>query len=381
MRRYFIVFVAALAFTGIACPPAPKDDPVKTKDEKPSAKLPPLENMEQLRPRIEAALQQVRERDLRAEHGFWTVFHAILGTGLEKTKLREPKTKSYVNAIDYICDGNELPGLKFIPTKHGLDVETVVPMINDRLQFIAQGHQDQFIAEMAQWGMKPERQFKVGGKDYSFQDFINHSTMRASVTKQQELSWAIIIIGQFHGTTYQWKNGDGEDVRFDQVVQYELDQSIERAACGGTHRLFGLTWAYHLHLQKGGKKEGVWLAVEKKIADYKQTAKKLQKPDGTFSLKYFETEVANELPPGDRTELQISTTGHIVEWLALAMTDEELRSPWMQNAVNGLVISILDMGPKDIDGGALYHAAHGLHIYHERVFGTPATFLALPPRK
>ena len=28
----------------------------------------------------------------------------------------------------------------------------------------AQGHQDQFIAEMAQWGMPKDRKFKVGGR-------------------------------------------------------------------------------------------------------------------------------------------------------------------------------------------------------------------------
>src|SRR5262249_12368332 len=150
------------------------------------------------------------------------------------------------------------------------------------------------------------------------------------------------------------------------VVRYELNESVEMAACGGTHRLFGLTWAYHLHLKNGGKKEGVWVEVANKIADYKDRARKLQKPDGTFSLKYFEAEEPE--PNGwrfDMTESKISTTGHIVEWLSLAMTDEELRSPWMQNAVNGLVMLILDMGRKSIDGGALYHAAHGLHLYHE----------------
>jgi len=211
---------------------------------------------------------------------------------------------------------------------------------------------------MAQWGMKAERKFRVGGKDYTFQDFINHSKMRASVKKSQELSWAIIIIAQFYGTDYAWVNGDGDSLRFQDIVRYELDQPIgnEKAACGGTHRLFGLTWAYHLHLKTGGKKEGVWLEVPKKIAEYKQLAKKLQKRDGTFSTKYFDPEDPDP-EPGEgndnrKTELRISTTGHVLEWL--------------------------DMGREPMDGGALYHAAHGLHLYHERVFGTPAAYLPLP---
>ena len=172
------------------------------------------------------------------------------------------------------------------------------------------------------------------------------------------------------------------------------DRGLHDVAEGMDHRAVGDADAGADHHERldgdvaaefgvGGKKDGVWLDVEKKIADYKQIAKKLQNRDGTFSTKYFDPEEPDPVPNAaiDKTELRISTSGHVLEWLALAMTDDELRSPWMQNAVNGLVILILEMGPRSIDGGALYHAAHGLHLYHERVFGTPAAYLPLPPRR
>jgi hypothetical protein len=371
MRRYLGLFIVVLAFTNVACPPAPTPvDPPK-KENGNGDKLAHPESLEQLKPRLEAVLDQVRGRDLLTTHGFWTVFHGILGTGLEKTMLKDAKTKERVNAIDYICKGGELRGLAFVPTKDGLDVE-----IRPDWQFIGQGHQDQFIAEMAQWGMPRDRKFRVVGKDYTFQDFINHSTARASTKKDQELSWAIIIVAQYHGTDHAWTNNAGEKLRFDDIVRYETDASITEAACGGTHRLFGLTWAYHLHMKRGGKKDGVWRDVEKKIADLKKMAKQNQNPDGTFSTDYFKGQ-GKILD----TELRISTTGHILEWLALAMTDDELKAPWMQYAVNALTTEILNMGRQEIDGGALYHAAHGLHIYHERVFGTPAAYLPLPPKQ
>ena len=368
MRRcLWVLFVVLLAFTGIACPPSPP--PVDSKkDEAKTDKPPvPVENVAQLKPRIEGALERVYSNELTTKHGFWTVFHGILGIGLEKTMITDVKTGKKMKAIDYICEGGELPGLKFEPTKDGLDVY----MSND-LTFLAQGHQDQFVSEMAQWGMKPDHKFHVGKFDYTFDDFIRQSTMRASVTQKQELSWAIIMISQFHGTDYQWTNSLGERLKFDDIVRYEIDASIDEAACGGTHRLFGFTWAYHLHLNKGGKKEGVWLDVAAKIKRYKARAKQLQNRDGTFSNNYFKGPGADE----PDTNKRIGATGHILEWLALAMTDEELREPWMQNAVNALVLLILDL-PDRADGGGLYHAAHGLHIYYERVFGTPAPYLPL----
>ena len=63
------------------------------------------------------------------------------------------------------------------------------------------------------------------------------------------------------------------------------------------------------------------------------------------------------------------------------MTDDELKAPWMQRAVHALAMLILELRNDPIDGGALYHAAHGLHLYHERVWGAPAEYLPLPPKK
>ncbi|MBI3823244.1 MAG: hypothetical protein HY289_11275, partial [Planctomycetes bacterium] len=120
MRRCLCCLIALLAFTGIACPPAPSVDPQKTNDTPEDKPVPVPESLDALRPRLEAALQQVRDRDLLTSHGFWTVFHGILGMGPEKATLKDPKTKERHNAIEYICQGKELRGLKFIPTADGL---------------------------------------------------------------------------------------------------------------------------------------------------------------------------------------------------------------------------------------------------------------------
>ena len=32
----------------------------------------------------------------------------------------------------------------------------------------------------------------------------------------------------------------------------------------------------------------------------------------------------------------MNTTGHIFEWLALALSDEEIKKPWMQDAAKPL---------------------------------------------
>ncbi len=373
-HRPLILSVALLfPILGLNCAPVQepprKDGAVQVKkDNDPSPPTVPVPK--HLQARVEAALKHVADRPLLTTHSFWTIFHGILGNGFS-IPLTNPVNMEKVNAIDYIARGGELRGLQFLPTEYGLDVR-IGPL------FEGQGHQDQFVAEMIQWGMPLDRTIKVNNKDYPFEAFVRHSKMFARTTKNQELSWAVLIMGQCYGTDHSWTNGAGEKLHVEDVVRYELDQPIETAACGGTHRLFGLTWVYHLYRNKGGKKEGVWKDCADKIQHYVKRAKEDQsKADGSFSTDYFKSKAH-----APETDLRIGTTGHILEWLALALPDEELQAPWVQDAVNALALMILESQQAPVDGGSLYHATHGLHIYHTRVFGPPGSAgpLPLPPR-
>jgi hypothetical protein len=357
---------AALCFA--TCAPVhespPEDVPQATKPaERPTnavlLKMP--QEVRGPRLRIELAIQNVRRRQLLTTNGFWTVFHGILGLGPGVT-LADPENKSTVNALDYICKGGKLRGLEFLrreyaPDKWGLDVRSGT-------NAVAQGHQDQFVAEMAQWGMPANRKVMVDGIPYTFMDFVNYSQMRASTTRNQELSWATMLVAQYKGMDLTWTNMYGEKLSFEDLVKYEADASVEKAPCGGTHRLFGLTWVYHMHLQRGGKVEGVWKQIADKTAEYRDRAKKYRNADGSFSMNYF----FGPGPVAGDTKGGISTSGHILEWLALALKEDELKQEWVQEAANRLALMILELADSDIDGGPLYHAVHGLQIYHARVY-------------
>jgi hypothetical protein len=307
--------------------------------------------------RIDSAISNVRRRKLLLSNGFWTVFHGILGLGPKAATLRDPKTGHEVNALEHIRSGGELRGLRFIPTRHGLDVQ-MGPFS------VGQGHQDQFVAEMTEWGLPADTPFVVNGKDYTFRDFVRHSQMYASVTGKQELSWALVVVGQHQGTDLEWSNDKGEALRYRDLVRYELDADVENAPCGGTHRLYGLTWAYHLHKQRGLDTSGIWQEIRAKEAKYIAVARRYQNSDGSFSTEFFRGRGNSS----DK-QLRINTTGHILEWLALALPDEELRADWVQNAASALALMILDLQAEPIEGGSLYHAVHGLILYRARVYG------------
>jgi hypothetical protein len=204
--------------------------------------------------------------------------------------------------------------------------------------------------------------------------------MRARVTAEQELGWAILVIGQYLGTDISWTNAYGEKLRYEDLLRYEVDMNLDGAACGGTHSLFGLTWALQLHLRAGGRTEGIWKEVAGKIAKHKALARDYQHEDGSFSTDFFR----GRGNANDKT-LRINTTGHTLEWLALALSDAEIKKPWVQSAANALSLMILDLQDAPIEGGSLYHAVHGLILYYSRVYGDEdlgplKPFMVLPPK-
>jgi hypothetical protein len=362
-RTAKLLLLAGCAITTIFCVAcAPADKPTSEKKLAPISSdsavmerlpAPAAEIPSGLKQRIVAAIEQVEQREVQISNGFWTVSHGILGVG-PKLSLYNPETKSRVNAIDYICNGGTVRGMRFIPTKYGLDVQNG-PM------FVGQGHVDQFVAEMVQSGLSPDQKFIVLGKEYTFMDFIRHTQSRVRVTKDQELSWAIVAIGQCLGTDISWTNSFDEELHFEDLVRYEMNQNIEQAACGGTHRLFGLSWVYHLHLGNGGQEVGVWKEVVDKTAKYQQQARELQNPDGSFSTNFFRGR-------GNASDkkLRINTTGHTLEWLALSLTDAQLQEPWVRRAANALSLMIMDIQDSPMEGGTLYHAVHALRLYTSR---------------
>src|SRR5262245_62067613 len=373
----WVWLVVLSAAWGVSCAPRGDAPPPISQDKKANGKRPVVADLKE---QVESALADIKARPLEPGHGFWTIFHAILGMGLDTELVVDHKTGERVKAIEYIAQGKNMPGLEFRVTPEGADVESAF----NKGGGFQQGHQDQFIAEMAQWAIPPDMVFYINGNKETarkFMDFCKHSKMRASVkaTPKQELSCAIIFVGEYFadGSLFKrndageieylpWTNMYGEKLTYEDAVRYELNEPVSQdAACGGTHRLFGLTWAYHMHLARGGKTTGVWKDLADKIALFKGLAKKYQNDDGSFSIKYFD----GRGEPGKEVGEQIASTGHILEWLALAMTDAELKEDWVQRAVRAQCRMVFDMGGAPAEGGALYHATHGLNLYYARVYG------------
>src|SRR5262249_58545401 len=121
-----------------------------------------------------------------------------------------------------------------------------------------------------------------------------------------ELTFKLIALSHYLDSDATWRSHTGQEWSISRLIQEEIKQPIRGAACGGTHRLMGLSYAVRKRQQKGGEIDGQYLRAQKYVSDYHQYTLSLQNPDGSFSTEWFTGR-------GNRQDLarRCQTTGHI----------------------------------------------------------------------
>ena len=146
----------------------------------------------------------------------------------------------------------------------------------------------------------------------------------------------------------------------------EIEQPIRGAPCGGTHRLFGLSYACQRRLRATGTLDGHYARADHFVRDYQRFAlTKLQNPDGSFSTEWFKYPADRE----DDVDRKVQTTGHILEWLVGSLEQDQLYQSRVVSAVEFLSAALLREPSREWKLGPLGHALHALTIYQERVWG------------
>jgi hypothetical protein len=221
-------------------------------------------------------------------------------------------------------------------------------------------------------GLPDTTPIKVGGKTYTVRDLVTQAQW--DIYDDMEATWSLMGFTAYLPLDAKWKSKNGSDWTIERVVGMEAGQDLRRSACGGMHRLTALTVALQRYMRENGikGKEGLtggWLAAYNKIYGENGAIaimKAYQQPDGSFSSDYFN----GARSTGDIGQ-RIGTTGHTLEFIAIAVTDNQLEEPWLVQAVAYLCDMLEQTQEYPLECGGLYHAVRGLKIYRERRFGPP----------
>ncbi|GIX00269.1 MAG: hypothetical protein KatS3mg111_3601 [Pirellulaceae bacterium] len=283
--------------------------------------------------------------------GPWALMHATLPFGA-KTEVIAGSRR--VNAIGWMCyNGVCARQRMFQPTRSGF-VANVGPGV--------QGHEGQFLAILAQSRVPSDFPLRIGNRSYTVEDLVRYEMVRCR--ERSELTFKLIGLSFYLDQDARWRDSRGHTWTLEKLLVEEMGQPIHGAACGGTHRLMGLSYAIIRRNKAGYPITGNWAKAEEYLNEYVNYTMKLQNPDGSFSTNWFEGRGADP-----DIERKVQTTGHITEWLVYTLPDEFLRTDRIQAAVQFLASSIGAEPQRDWPIGPRGHALRAMALYNQRVFG------------
>ena len=331
-----------------------------------------------LEPRLSTELVELREKirdclgyyyrrpENVASRSPWGCMHWMIAYGVDAELIAGNRK---VNAIGYLNYNGVCNGQSLFYTSGNHIQTNIGPGV--------QGHAGQYLAMLAQSRVKTDYPMLVDGQKFTVADLIEHEKL--TCRPQTELTFKLIALTHYLTSDEKWKSNDGQDWDIPRLIKEELAQPIIGAACGGTHRLTGFSYAVRKREQRKEPITGQWLRARKFIEDYHEYTFKLQNPDGSFSTNWFAGR-QDEGAAGRRLE----TTGHITEWLAYSLSKDELTDPRMVKAVDYLTNLLTENRNEKWGIGPLGHGLHALALYDERMFegqpGKRAEQLAGRPR-
>lgn len=311
------------------------------------------QSQDQLLALVEEAIDKTQRRYLDvAEFTPWQIMHGVLA--LRKEYLLKSGDK-LVNGIEFISSGPVFRGESWwVKTPFGgRGHPYTVP-------YAFEGHINQFPALLSMSALPLDHQLLTNNGPITIADMVNNAKMTANT--QEEVSWTLWFLTQYVDQDARWVNQHNQPWSMAELIRVQIAEPVDNAPCGGTHQLFALAFARNAYLRKHGRLQGVWMNAEYKLRQHIELARQLQNPDGTFSTNWFRGRGYS----ADFKE-RIKTSGHMLEWLMMALPTSRLNEPWVRRGVQAVATDLIRNASAPAECGPMYHAVHALVLYRERV--------------
>ncbi|MCA9229912.1 MAG: hypothetical protein KDA57_04620 [Planctomycetales bacterium] len=310
-------------------------------------------------------LKHYYERPLNTrDRSPWELMHALLAYEVDSKVLLGGPQGPETSAVGWLCFNQDCKRrtLMYVNDEGELQVR-VGPAL--------QGHRGQLLAMLAQSKVSKDYPLQVEGHELTVSDLVKMEMK--TCYPRTELTFKLIALMHYLNSDTTWMNDQGMQWDIPRLISEEMRQPVRGAACGGTHRLSGLTLAYKTRQQRGEPIDGEYLKAQQFVQRYQQYAYRLQNRDGSLSTEWFRG-------PGNEQSLdrKLKTTGHLLEWLLYAASEQELHHSKTTRAADYLASILYNNRYKDWEAGPLGHAIHALLIYDRRVFAPYDKLESLP---
>lgn len=285
-------------------------------------------------------------------HTPWQIMHGLLGLRRDFIISHEKQT---VNGLEWIASGPRFRNEAwFERTKFGGRAHPY------SVPYAFEGHVNQLLAILSMSGLPLDYEFETATGPIKMRDMLANA--QKTVNDREEITWTLWALSRYLPPDAQWRNAQGELWSIERMVKLQVDKPLQGSPCGGTHGLFALAHARNIYLRKGKPLRGVWLEAEQKIRRYTQTARMQQNSDGTLSSNFFKGREYKQ-----DFDKRMESAGHILEFLMIALPQEELSQPWVRRAIEATCRDLMNNRHEYVSCSPLYHTVNALSTYLERV--------------
>ena len=355
----------------------------------------------QILAQVKRAIEINKRRMLNANpggHTPWMIMHGVLAL---RQEYQLQIGNQRINGLDYITQQNPIyvgslpdplqpPGAPWVNIREHWFQSTAYggraqPYI---VSFAFEGHTNQFLAILSMADLPLTQTFLVADsqrpgatKTITMADMVRHAKMNVHVGNPNEIAWTLWFLSNYLQPDEKWVDKDGKPWSMEQLVTVQTNAPLFSggkllAPCGGTHGLFALACACNSYQQKHGQLDGAWLAAQAKLKERMAQARSMQNPDGSFSTEFFKTTGYS-----DKMGPRFKSSGHMLEWLMMALPPEQLQEQWVRAGVMNVANDLVgnkDVGLGTADTGAMYHALHAMVLYRNRIEPPAST---VPPER
>ena len=282
----------------------------------------------------------------------WAVMHAMLPFGVEYEMEANGRR---VNAIGWMLFNGKCRTQRLFTRRGRMFTAAEGPGV--------QGHEGQLLAMLAQSYVAIDYPISIDRVRYSVKDLVRYEMQ--NVNAGSELTFQLIGLSHYLPSDATWVAADRQRWSISKLLNEEMKQPIIGSACGGTHRLMGLTYAILRRQQQQLPIDGEFRRAAMFIDDFLGYAWTMQNVDGSFSTDWF----AGRADKPDR-ERKVQTTGHILEWIIYTLPSDRVEDPRITRAIDFLIQNLLNERRHNWPIGPRGHALRALTLYDQKVHGT-----------
>ena len=346
-----------------------KEEPAEVVQEKPSVPLTPEEALKRT---IRSTLAVNAKRALTTQNNTpWNILLMTLPYGADAmvyqpTTNVDPKDKTkqtkgnYIYSIGTLCWNYPCAGKTMLRT----DGKRVFARVGNGYQHRPAA----MLALLAMSNIMPSYELRISGGAYTIGHLV--ASEKAAVSKGTNMSQMLVGLSFYSEPNETWKNEMGEAWTIEKMVMEELNRTIDQGSSDVTDWLLGLTAAVKLYEEEGKTLQGPMALAKKQLGTYQEFVLSVQNENSLWHPKFF-------LYKGTSADVYetLYSSGHILRWLLVSLSDTQLKDPKVIKAVMSLA-AMVNRIPSNVAAGSMTDrqleglavSLHALAIYNQRVY-------------